>query len=199
LGQKVEGMKGDVIHINDEGKTISIGYVYFLQAKETQYVKIGFTSHSLQQRIAALQCGCPFKLVLLFAVCVKDPAALEKRLQRKLSPYRLYGEWFVLPPNMLASLELFTSLLLGPEKILETQTLDVPSTSSTEDSILMALHDGPKTLSGIMTILGQDTTRDYTRLRKQIYRMTLRGLVIKQSHGLYQLTTAEDKAPTAIG
>jgi hypothetical protein len=65
------------------------GYVYFVQGGP--FIKIGW-SLLLQNRIAALQTGNPYKLELLGAI----PGSIdtEREIHERFKKYRAQGEWF---------------------------------------------------------------------------------------------------------
>lgn len=68
------------------------GYVYFIQAKNSRRIKIGYTSESPQDRLEAMQTGSPEKLELLGFE--RAPRRREKELHKLWKPSRLHGEWF---------------------------------------------------------------------------------------------------------
>lgn len=67
------------------------GFVYFIQAGKNGPIKIGWTT-SLEERIDALQTGCPFRLRVLAAIegTKQDEAAYH----RQFAEHRMRGEWF---------------------------------------------------------------------------------------------------------
>lgn len=67
--------------------------VYFIQMEQSRHVKIGI-AWDPQKRLNELQTGNPEKLTLVAFTVVVNGRALEKRLHRALSQYRLQGEWF---------------------------------------------------------------------------------------------------------
>lgn len=68
------------------------GYVYFVEAKHSKKIKIGFAKTSPLKRMTELQTGSPEPLRLLFAF----PASrdMEGMLHRRFSSCRTGGEWF---------------------------------------------------------------------------------------------------------
>src|SRR3954466_5021296 len=66
------------------------GWIYI--AGFANYVKVGFTSKSVEDRITSLQTGCPETLTLYASM--KGSMDLEARLHRKFSAYMTQGEWF---------------------------------------------------------------------------------------------------------
>jgi hypothetical protein len=77
------------------------GWVYFIQAGE--FVKIG-VAKDVQQRLTFMQIGCPYDMVLLKAMECLDPYHDEEMIHAELEKYRVRGEWFKLPPAVLALL-----------------------------------------------------------------------------------------------
>ncbi len=69
------------------------GSVYFItDVLDAGPVKIGFTSGSVKDRLAALQTGSPVPLKVAASLMAPDYA--ERRIHRALAEYRLHGEWF---------------------------------------------------------------------------------------------------------
>ena len=69
------------------------GIIYFITADVPDYpIKIGFTERLTADRMTDLQCGCPFRLVVLAAV--EGTFQEEQGLHRDLDEYRMSGEWF---------------------------------------------------------------------------------------------------------
>ena len=68
------------------------GYVYFIQAKESRAVKIGWTKEQLRGRLSACQTGSheELELVAYFSGSMQD----EKRMHDYFASDRLRGEWF---------------------------------------------------------------------------------------------------------
>ena len=60
--------------------------------------KIGTTTN-LNKRLEILGCGCPFKIVLVHTIFIKDAVGLEHRLHKKFRNQRIKGEWFELTNN----------------------------------------------------------------------------------------------------
>ncbi len=70
------------------------GFVYFVWAPDDPagLVKIGFTRKSPEERIAALQIGCPLPLKLIIAI--RGSYEIESELHARFSRSRRHGEWF---------------------------------------------------------------------------------------------------------
>lgn len=56
------------------------------------WVKIGFTSTSVERRLGGLQTGIPVKLTLIHSM--PGSLALEAELHLRFAEYRAVGEWF---------------------------------------------------------------------------------------------------------
>lgn len=67
------------------------GVIYFIEAGDGP-IKIGFTSGSATNRMAALQTGNPS--VLRLRAAIRGTVADERRWHRQLDASRLNGEWF---------------------------------------------------------------------------------------------------------
>lgn len=63
--------------------------------------KIGSTSN-LNKRINALECACPFEIVLIYAFRATNAGAIERLLHKKFSKQRIKREWFKLSRDDLA-------------------------------------------------------------------------------------------------
>lgn len=77
------------------------GFVYVIACRG--FFKIGI-AQDVGQRLAMLQIGNPFDLVLLRSFPSNDPARDEETLHLALWKWRRRGEWFELPPSVLANL-----------------------------------------------------------------------------------------------
>lgn len=66
--------------------------VYFVQARSGGPIKIG-TTRDLQRRLASMQAGSPVELVVL--ATVPGDSRTENALHKRLTKYRLHGEWFL--------------------------------------------------------------------------------------------------------
>ena len=68
--------------------------VYFIFSPDDPrcLVKIGYTKGNVHRRIEILQCGNPFRLVLIMAI--EGGMALEQRLHQLFTDARRHGEWF---------------------------------------------------------------------------------------------------------
>ena len=78
------------------------GYVYAIRTEDSTRVKIGFTCTATpSNRLAALQRATKQRLVLVHAIRVPTPFAVEGLLHDLLAPFRLDGEWFTLDKQIL--------------------------------------------------------------------------------------------------
>ena len=72
--------------------------VYFLTFEPKNYWKVGLTTRPIDQRIAQLQTGTPFKLLLYKSIQTDNPAMTEKSIHSKLQNFKcdMGGgtEWF---------------------------------------------------------------------------------------------------------
>ena len=67
--------------------------IYFIKS-ESGHVKIGYSENGVESRLLSLQCGCPFKLILLKTVDFEREQ--ESLIHRKFKKFRRQGEWFEL-------------------------------------------------------------------------------------------------------
>lgn len=79
-------------------------FVYFVHAPTSDLIKVGIASN-MQQRLAALQCGSPEKLVLLGVLPDADAKQAERELHGILRPHRAHGEWFRAHPSLMRFIE----------------------------------------------------------------------------------------------
>lgn len=77
------------------------GWVYVVGF--SNYVKIGFTSKSVESRIASLQTGCPETLSVFSAF--RGSKQYEAHLQRRFISFKTQGEWFRLEGDLRAWVE----------------------------------------------------------------------------------------------
>ena len=75
------------------------GETYVLKAAGTNLWKIGHTKQTAEERMAALQTGCPHDLECFTSFRTPDPRGLEKALHEHLNGHHLRGEWFEASPR----------------------------------------------------------------------------------------------------
>lgn len=80
--------------------SVRFSFVYFVAMG--QYVKIG-KADDVEKRMANLQSASPVALHLIASIPTDAPLKLEAALHEKLKQYRLGGEWFELPADVLRS------------------------------------------------------------------------------------------------
>lgn len=76
--------------------------IYFIRKGIDGPIKIGFTSSSVEKRIAQLQTGHHEKLYLLGTITgsISDEISIHK----ELSNYHIHGEWFESKPELLMTI-----------------------------------------------------------------------------------------------
>lgn len=77
-------------------------WCYFVRCE--QFVKIGITD-TLEQRLQALQTGCPFEMFLLAAIPINRDS-VETGFHKLFKSHRRRGEWFELPPETITLIAL---------------------------------------------------------------------------------------------
>jgi predicted GIY-YIG superfamily endonuclease len=77
------------------------GSVYIIKAHGQNAYKIGITTAKISDRIAALQTGCPYKIVYVFHSQVENEQALEAKLHKHFKGQKMQGEWFNLYPEQV--------------------------------------------------------------------------------------------------
>lgn len=70
----------------------------------SEYVKIGWTSHTTKSRVSALQCGNPRTLITLASM--RANRCCEAYLHRRYDHLRVVGEWFCFDQEMRSDLAL---------------------------------------------------------------------------------------------
>jgi hypothetical protein len=111
------------------------GFVYFiapealfLRDEDTQLVKIGYTRHSPESRLASLQCGSPLHLKVY--IYTEGSQELERAFHEAFAPCRSHGEWFYLAYKLHDFMSYF------PEPNGRDVTAYVP-----REEISVSLHD----------------------------------------------------------
>jgi hypothetical protein len=87
-------------HISNQAE-LGAGVVYFIQCNE--FVKIGFAADPVS-RMCQMQIGNPYTLKLLKVIQSITPEQLEQEIHGRIEPYRVRGEWFKLPQDVLDAL-----------------------------------------------------------------------------------------------
>jgi len=91
---------------------MSRGEVYFIRAKETNRVKVGFSISAIA-RLAQLQTGSSSLLILEHCFSVKDTRHSEAVIHGDLRRFRLHGEWFeISSDDLLEYIEVFKEVRL---------------------------------------------------------------------------------------
>ncbi len=78
----------------------STGYVYLIQPLDVPVYKIG-VSIDVEKRIARKEKEKDYKLEIICSVFVNDRYRTERILHNFFHRYRLAGEWFTLPPEVV--------------------------------------------------------------------------------------------------
>ena len=66
--------------------------IYFIQCGTNGPIKIGYTDNGVKERLAQLQTGCPYELMVLWVYTGDDYT--EAQIHSELSQERVRGEWF---------------------------------------------------------------------------------------------------------
>jgi hypothetical protein len=100
--------------------------IYFVQALETNAVKIGYTSGDAIRRVRQLQTSCPDTLKILHVV-LGEGRSHEKELHRLFASSHIRREWFHLYPHVsdyLGVSPLFTDEIQRPDRTSEILCLE---------------------------------------------------------------------------
>ena len=107
--------------------------VYFLRDKNSNLVKIGFTT-DLKTRLQALRTGVDCELVGLIPFATQE---LERALHESLSPWRAHGEWFrsgqPYVEKVIAAAQAIGDLLLMMGVVFDRDTVSVSEWSPTRE------------------------------------------------------------------
>lgn len=71
-----------------------MGYVYLINAENTNMYKIGRTAKFPSDRLSGVQTGNPHKLIVVHALNSDDFDSIELWLHREFKKFRRSGEWF---------------------------------------------------------------------------------------------------------
>lgn len=101
--------------------------IYFIWAKETPFVKVGFTEESVDLRRNALSAGCPYDLEVVHSFSLGSRHADrigEKRIHVGLAIEGRHrrGEWFRLP-NTREAIQAIIEPYLNPNTWREVRTV----------------------------------------------------------------------------
>jgi hypothetical protein len=100
----IEFLPDGFVSFPRQGEEPPAGYVYMLQYGDSTTVKIGSTRSPVDKRRAALQVGCPETLQVFLVWATSAPKRLEKHIKAHCAAYRIRGEWFALPDQVVARL-----------------------------------------------------------------------------------------------
>lgn len=81
------------------------GIVYFIQAGETNYYKIGVTCEDIQYRLKQLQTGNHLPLKIIRVYYSDNIYKLEKDLHLEYNEFKTIGEWFLFSPEAIEQIK----------------------------------------------------------------------------------------------
>ncbi|CAL9970203.1 hypothetical protein VPHD51_0024 [Vibrio phage D51] len=82
------------------------GFIYLIRCEGTMWVKIGKTQRNVEDRLAALQTGNPYKLSVVSVLPVSDCNYTEAKMYEEFAHLRGIGEWFSVDESMESMLHL---------------------------------------------------------------------------------------------
>lgn len=88
-------------------------FVYFILDEISDSIKIGYSTNP-ENRLNALQTGCPHKLKLLFKY--KCDKSMEKEFHNGFSTYKKSGEWFEYADEIKSWIETMGGAVCDDEK-----------------------------------------------------------------------------------
>src|SRR5436305_1748500 len=98
------------------GKSGEDGYVYFIEARSCDRVKIGKATDPAQ-RLRDLQTGHFADLVLRLMVRSNDVYLLEARMHERYARAHERGEWFRLTPDMSRWLDEWDAIVISEDDL----------------------------------------------------------------------------------
>lgn len=93
--QRKHRAKQKDIMLNNVEYTPRCGFVYIIRCVGFPYYKIGQATN-VKSRLAMLQTGVPFELIIEYANAVKDMNEAEIKIHDKYKDKCVRGEWFIL-------------------------------------------------------------------------------------------------------
>ena len=100
---------------------VPCGQIYFVQARTSQSIKIGFSKRP-EARLKALATGAPEPIELLGSI-VGTPSA-ERALHKRFDHLRISGEWFENDPELIGYIK---AVLGDRSKAILTNPWDAPA------------------------------------------------------------------------
>lgn len=85
--------------LTDSGSKGKNGSVYLI--KSGDYYKIGLTTGTVKSRIANMQTGNPYPIELVDSFASEDAGKDESHLHNEFKNYRVQGEWFSFPQELI--------------------------------------------------------------------------------------------------
>lgn len=104
--------------------------IYFIRGQSTGHIKIGRTSHSIENRLAQLQAHSPDKLEVI--AVIEASSKLESRLHDHFQSAHLHGEWFKPTPELLSWIDYAVRTYPAPKK---TSYLRVTATADEREQL----------------------------------------------------------------
>ncbi|MGI2907658.1 GIY-YIG nuclease family protein [Tolypothrix sp. VBCCA 56010] len=85
--------------------TATAGYIYLIQAGETDLYKIGLTTRQPEERLRELNGKqSPYPLTLTHYIHVGDVNEVERYLHEECKEYHHHNEWFKIPAELIPEL-----------------------------------------------------------------------------------------------
>lgn len=94
--------------LQNPGRELYYGRVYFVQCGKDGPIKIGFTTGPMRKRLDGLQTSCPYRLKVL-GVIANQPRESEAYIQAAFRKSRTHREWFKPTPELLAFIARYKS------------------------------------------------------------------------------------------
>ena len=163
-------------------------FLYVIQAKETHYIKIGFTQ-DVERRLADLQPGCPHELQVLCLILCENAPAVERLLHKHFAASHIRGEWFALPEHVPQALDWFAYIVRYATRWRHSRQGDSrpkaapPRGPLTQEILKFFSQHETLTVAKLRTLLHEPGSR--SMLKVQLHRLVRAGVLTRIALGVY--------------
>lgn len=123
-----------------------MGHVYIVNVEGTSLRKIGIADEDIERRLASLQVGCPYRLILERAIKSNLYREFERLLHAFFVKYHVRGEWFDVPIELIDErLSVLRTFILDEECpiSIEDEDADTPDTDWDQPSVPTGQYQCP--------------------------------------------------------
>lgn len=124
-------------------------HIYVIECKsEIPVYKVGY-AYNVNQRLKELQTGCPYPLEIVKAIRAFDAPRVEAELHQALDEYRMAGEWFNAPLEVILSrvdeysdnFSFYYWMYVFSRLGIEYRVIDDSSIRLTKDNVICSFFD----------------------------------------------------------